>query len=193
MRIEEKKSASERTREWRLRNPEKYRRSNQRWHFKRKPMTESEPQQIVALRKELHEYNRQYYLWAAPVVSDDEYDRKMVQLKELESRHPEVHDPNSPTQRVGSQEVSSFTKVKHVSPMLSLEKATSVAELMRFFTHDVKGMVEPKVDGASLSLIYSKGSLVRAVTRGDGRLGDDVVHNARTIKSVPTVLTKPWI
>ena len=144
------------------------------------------------LRKQIHAHNHAYYVLANPTVTDAEYVRMFADLRELEKRWPQIADPSSPTARVGSQVMSSFTKTKHEKKMLSLDNAYSAEEVTKFFKGlGVQLIVEPKFDGLSLSLTYVKGNLVKAVTRGDGTTGDDVTQNARTIKSIPLQLDFP--
>jgi len=150
---------------------------------------------IKRLRKELNEHNYRYYVLSEPSISDFEFDMKMRELEQLEQEHPEFSDPNSPTQRVGSDRNLEFEQVAHRYPMLSLTNAYSEGEL-RDFDQRVRRELETgfeyvcelKFDGASISLTYEKGSLVRAVTRGDGERGDDVTANVRTIASIPLML-----
>lgn len=143
------------------------------------------------LRKQIHAHNHAYYVLASPTVTDAEYDRMFADLRELEKRWPQIADPNSPTARVGSQVMSTFTKTKHAKKMLSLDNAYSAQEVHDFFDNAHDLIVEPKFDGLSLSLRYVKGHLVTAVTRGDGTTGDDVTQNAKTIKSIPLQLPHP--
>jgi DNA ligase (NAD+) len=154
---------------------------------RRHGMTET-ARQIEDLRAQIHDWNKQYYAWGNSQVEDAEYDRAVAELKELEAAHPECHDCNSPTARVGSQEVSTFPKAAHSSRMLSLDKATTVAAVCKFFPAGSIGIVEPKIDGISLSLRYMHGELAQAITRGDGSIGDDVTLNARTVRNIPLVL-----
>lgn len=149
-------------------------------------------EQIEALRKELELHNYQYYVLSAPTISDQEFDAKMRALQDLEAAHPEYFDPNSPTQRVGSDLTKEFAQVTHRYPMLSLGNTYSAEEVRDFYERVGKLLGEPfeivaelKYDGTSISLTYEEGSLVRAVTRGDGTRGDDVTANVRTIRSVP--------
>lgn len=146
--------------------------------------------EINKLREQLHVWNHEYYVWAAPSVSDAVYDTAFNRLKELEAQHQELYDYNSPTARVGSPEISAFQKVNHAVKMLSLEKAQTVKDVVKFFPEGAVGIMEPKIDGVSLSLTYHKGKLAQAVTRGDGSTGDDVTLNARTIRNIPLVLTQ---
>lgn len=146
-------------------------------------------ERITQLRELLHQANVDYHVRNQPTISDAEYDRLFAELVDLERQYPELQDPNSPTKRVGGVETSAFKKVKHNAPMLSLDNAFFPSEVVDFF-HGVDHavVVEPKIDGLSLSLRYEHGELVSAVTRGDGTTGDDVTANARTIMSIPTLL-----
>jgi len=152
-------------------------------------------QQIETLRRQLHEHNYNYYVLSQPTITDREFDRLMRQLTELEALHPAYHDPNSPSVRVGSDINKNFTQVKHRYPMLSLQNTYSEGEVTDFYNRVKKALNEPfeivcelKYDGTSISLIYENGRLARAVTRGDGKKGDDVTDNVRTIRNVPLVL-----
>jgi DNA ligase (NAD+) len=155
----------------------------------------SETERIIELRELLHKYNNLYYVQNAPVISDIEFDQLMHELIDLEEKHPELYDPNSPTQRVGSDISKGFEQAEHRYPMLSLDNTYSEQEVREFFQR-VSGLLnepfeiccELKYDGLSISLIYEDGKLVQAVTRGDGVKGDIVTDNVRTIKSVPLVL-----
>ncbi|WP_299578090.1 NAD-dependent DNA ligase LigA [uncultured Sunxiuqinia sp.] len=157
--------------------------------------TESIQQRIQQLRQELEEHNYKYYVLSSPVISDYDFDMKLKELEQLEQEHPEFQDPNSPTQRVGSDSNQEFTQVAHKYPMLSLSNSYSKEELLEF-DNRIRKLIgdefdyacELKFDGASLSLLYENGQLVRAVTRGDGEKGDDVTANARTIRSIPLTL-----
>lgn len=157
----------------------------------------SETERIIELRELLHKYNNLYYVQNAPVISDIEFDKLMHELINLEERHPELYDPNSPTQRVGSDLSKGFEQAEHRYPMLSLDNTYNEQEVRDFFQR-VSGLLnepfeiccELKYDGLSISLIYEDGKLVQAVTRGDGVKGDIVTDNVRTIKSVPLVLQK---
>lgn len=149
---------------------------------------------IVELRRELAEQNYNYYVLNAPIMSDQEFDAKMHELQDLEARHPELFDPNSPTQHVGSDLSSKdgFKQVTHQYPMLSLANTYSKEEVEAWLKRVEPNSAEPieiccelKFDGLSISLWYEKGQLTHAVTRGDGTKGDDVIDNIRTIKSIP--------
>ncbi|MCD8301602.1 MAG: NAD-dependent DNA ligase LigA [Prevotellaceae bacterium] len=153
-------------------------------------------QLIEELRRQLHRHNRNYYVLNAPVISDQEYDALMRQLQQLELLHPELYDPNSPTQRVGSDLGGEFRQVVHKRPMLSLANTYNKGEVGEFYRRVEEGLqgqefqicCEMKFDGLSISLHYEDGRLVRAVTRGDGVQGDDVTDNVRTIRSIPLIL-----
>ena len=153
-------------------------------------------QRILQLRKELHEHNYKYYVLNQPTIGDQEFDFMMHELQELEARHPELADPDSPTQRVGSDISTEFRQVAHKYPMLSLANTYSEQDVADFYESVRKGLggedfeicCEMKYDGLSISLTYVDGRLVQAVTRGDGVQGDDVTANVRTIRSIPLVL-----
>lgn len=151
---------------------------------------------IEALRKELHEHNYNYYVLNQPTISDYEFDMMMRELQDLEAEHPEMADPNSPTQRVGSDLNQQFRQVAHKYPMLSLANTYNEAEVADFYRRVKEGLegepfeivAEMKYDGLSISLTYIDGQLTQAVTRGDGEKGDDVTANVRTIRSIPLQL-----
>ena len=155
-----------------------------------------ETKRILQLRDELHQHNYRYYVENAPVISDQEFDFLMHELQDLEARHPELFDPNSPTQRVGSDLNNEFETVVHSRPMLSLGNTYNRQEVADFWQRVSDGLMgapfqiccELKFDGLSISLHYEDGRLVRAVTRGDGVQGDDVTANVRTIRSIPLQL-----
>ncbi|PTN09656.1 NAD-dependent DNA ligase LigA [Mangrovibacterium marinum] len=149
-------------------------------------------EKIEALRHELEEHNYQYYVLSKPTISDYEFDMKLKELEKLEAEFPQFFDPNSPTQRVGSDLNQEFVQVNHQYPMLSLSNSYSEGELIDFDQRIKKLTDEPyefvcelKFDGTSVSLIYENGALLRAVTRGDGVKGDDITANVRTIRSIP--------
>jgi len=148
--------------------------------------------QIESLRRELEQHNYNYYVLSMPTISDFDFDEKLKLLHELEMAHPEFFDPNSPTQRVGSDIASGFDQVAHVYPMLSLGNTYSIGEVQDFYERVRKSLNEAfelvcelKYDGTSISLTYKDGLLQRAVTRGDGEKGDDVTANVKTIRSIP--------
>ncbi|MFK7780821.1 NAD-dependent DNA ligase LigA [Psychroserpens sp.] len=151
--------------------------------------------QIQSLRNELREHNYNYYVLDNPTIDDFEFDMKLKQLQELEAEHPEFYDSNSPTLRIGGQITKNFKTVVHEHRMYSLDNSYSKEDLLDWekrIEKNIDGAVEfvceLKYDGASMSLTYENGSLVRAVTRGDGTQGDDVTANVKTIKSVPLQL-----
>lgn len=157
--------------------------------------TENILKKINQLRSELEAHNYKYYVLSSPEISDFDFDMKLKELEKLEDEHPEFQDPNSPTQRVGSDINQEFSQVKHRYPMLSLSNSYSTGELQEFDARIRRTIGEAfdyvcelKFDGASISLLYENGQLVRAVTRGDGEKGDDVTSNARTIRSIPLTL-----
>ncbi len=149
------------------------------------------------LRAEIRKHDYQYHVLDAPVIPDAEYDRLLLQLKELEKQYPDLVTPESPTQRVGAAPESGFKPVRHERPMLSLENAFDEDEVIAFdrriserlgLEDSISYSAEPKLDGVAISLLYEGGRLIRAATRGDGSTGEDVTHNVRTIKSVPLQL-----
>ncbi|GHV23512.1 DNA ligase [Bacteroidia bacterium] len=152
-------------------------------------------QRIDTLREELEEHNYKYYVLSAPVISDYDFDLKMKELQDLETRYPEYADSNSPTQRVGSDINKNFTQAEHRYPMLSLSNTYSEEEVTDFYNRTQKSLNEPfelvcelKYDGTSVSLIYANGVLTQAITRGDGTRGDVVTDNVKTIRSIPLKL-----
>ncbi|MBM83816.1 MAG: DNA ligase (NAD(+)) LigA [Planctomycetaceae bacterium] len=155
-------------------------------------------EKIESLRSELERHNRLYYVEATPEISDLEYDKLMKELEQLEAEHPEFDRPDSPTHKVGGEPIEGFKTVEHRVPMLSIENSYDEESLKDFDTRTRKLLpedtpmeytVEYKIDGVALALIYENGQLARALTRGDGRNGDDVTHNARTIGGVPLKLS----
>ncbi len=155
-----------------------------------------EKERIIQLRRELHEHNHRYYVLNQPTISDQEFDFMMHELQDLEARHPELYDANSPTQRVGSDLNQEFKQVEHRYPMLSLANTYNEQDVAAWYESVEKGLqgepfevcCELKYDGLSISLTYEDGRLVQAVTRGDGVRGDDVTANVKTIRSIPLVL-----
>lgn len=167
-------------------------------------------QRIAELRDLLARANRAYYTHADPIMSDREFDKLLDELAELEKKHPKLHDPNSPTVRVGGEPISGFTTRRHAVPMLSIDNTYNEGEVRdwvrrtsramnpdgdhELFTGEAGGdgfVCEPKIDGVALSIRYESGSFVQAVTRGDGTEGDDVSHAIRTIRSLPLKLEPP--
>ena len=150
-------------------------------------------QKIHKLREELDRHNFLYYVEAKPVISDREYDRLMQELIDLETAHPELRTDDSPSQRVGGEPIDAFRTVEHAVRMMSIDNTYNEEELRAFDERVRRGLdgqlpayvLEPKVDGVAVSLRYENGALVLAATRGDGRRGDDISANARTIKSIP--------
>ena len=157
-------------------------------------------EQILALRKALHDHNYRYYVLDDPIISDYQFDQDLRDLANLEKQYPEYHDPNSPTLRVGGRVTKDFPTVVHEYPMYSLDNAYSEQELLDWEKRVQKGLgtdavsytCELKYDGASISLTYDRGVLESAVTRGDGTQGDDVTQNIRTIPTVPLELREDF-
>ena len=153
-------------------------------------------EQIHQLRKAINEHNHRYYVLSQPVITDIEFDELMLKLMQLEKEHPEFHDPDSPTQRVGSDIDNTFKQIVHTYPMLSLSNTYTREEITDFADRvkkllpgqPVEYVCELKYDGVSISLTYVQGRLERAVTRGDGEKGDDVTDNVKTVRSIPLVL-----
>ncbi len=156
-------------------------------------LTKNVEAELEDLREKLHHHEYLYYVLDQPEISDAEYDRMMRRLQELEAAHPELVTPDSPTQRVGGKAREGFVKVRHSSPMLSLDNALNEDE-MRGFDQRVRDLLkgepyeyvaELKLDGLSMAVHYEHGKMLRAITRGDGQVGEDITENARTIRSVP--------
>src|SRR4051812_42974053 len=165
-----------------------------------------------ALREKLNRANYLYYIESRPEIGDREYDRLMQELLDLERDHPELRTEDSPTQRVGGDVQSELKPVRHAVPMMSIDNTYNEAEVRAFDDRvrktlgleragadglfsgsaegDIRYVLEPKIDGASVSLRYENGKLVLAATRGRGNVGDDITENARTIKSIPLTLRK---
>jgi DNA ligase (NAD+) len=152
---------------------------------------------VAELREEVRVHDHRYHVLDAPTIPDAEYDRLFHELRQLEEAHPELATPDSPTRRVGATPIGEFASVRHARPMLSLGNAFSESEVRDFTTRieealgfaSVTYSVEPKIDGLAISLRYEEGRLVRAATRGDGEVGEDVTHTVRTIRSVPLRLS----
>lgn len=165
------------------------------------PSPSSPAQRAEKLRAEINRHNRLYYVDAAPEISDREYDRLLQELTELEAAHPDLATPDSPTRRVGGEPIEGFATVRHSVPMLSIDNTYDESEIRAWYDRVCKGAdgasdfpgvaftMEPKVDGVAISLRYEAGKLVRAVTRGDGRQGDDITANVRTIAAIPMTLS----
>jgi DNA ligase (NAD+) len=150
-------------------------------------------EKVRKLREEIEFHNIRYYRLDDPLITDAEYDRLMAELLAIEARYPELVTPDSPTQRVGAPPVEAFAEVRHEVPMLSLENAFSEEDLAAFDRRvrkelsrdEVEYVAEPKLDGLAVNLLYQDGVLVRAATRGDGEVGEDVTHNVRAIRAIP--------
>lgn len=158
----------------------------------------SPEQQIAQLRRQLEQYNYQYYVLDAPSVPDAEYDRLYRELQQLEQQHPELITADSPTQRVGGAPLAKFSQVSHQVPMLSLDNAFDDSDFLAFvkrmqdrldFAGDFSFCAEPKLDGLAVSIRYEQGVLVQAATRGDGSTGEDITANIRTIRAIPLRLS----
>ena len=151
-------------------------------------------EEMARLRRELNEHGYRYYVLDAPTIPDYEYDRMLRRLEDLEREHPEEITADSPTQRVGGEPVSDFAPYEHPVPLESLQDVFSPEEVSEFLEKtaetvpDAQYSVEPKVDGLSVALEYRDGQFVRGATRGDGRVGEDVTENLRTIRSIPMTL-----
>ncbi|HEX8423050.1 MAG TPA: hypothetical protein VF634_06545, partial [Pyrinomonadaceae bacterium] len=155
--------------------------------------TPNPAQEIAGLRDELRHHEELYYVYDNPEISDADYDALMARLQALETEHPELATPDSPTQRVGGRPAEEFAEYVHRRPMLSLDNSYNLEDL-RAFDERIRRLAdgrrfdyvaELKIDGLSISLHYERGLLVRGVTRGDGRRGEDVTQNVRTIRSIP--------
>jgi len=180
-----------------------------RLDFRTRPRTDFSPveelsrdearREIKALRDGIEYHDHKYYVDNAPVISDRVYDELFRRLEALEKSFPDLRDPNSPTKRVGGKPMEGLEKVEHSAPMLSLNAALEQQEVEDFLTFVTREtgaakpafVAEPKFDGLSLEVVYEKGALARAATRGDGSTGEDVTHNARTIRSMPLHLEEP--
>ena len=158
---------------------------------------------VEELRDQLRHHDELYYNQATPEISDADYDKLYRELEDLEAKHPELADANSPTQRVGGDPIEGFEQITHALPMLSIDDVFELKdaeepaeELIAFYERLIKNLgrediavtVEPKIDGVAVSLLYKNGTLEYAATRGDGTTGDDITHNVRTIRSVPLQL-----
>jgi DNA ligase (NAD+) len=153
-------------------------------------------QRIAELREQIHHHDSLYYVEARPAVSDAAYDRLVAELRKLEADFPELVTPDSPTQRIGGTPVEAFKPVEHRVAMLSLDNATTPAQLREFEARmgrvlpgaRFEYVAEPKIDGLGVALLYARGRLVRGATRGDGRVGEDITQNLRTIRTLPVIL-----
>lgn len=152
--------------------------------------------EMARLSQEIEHHNRLYYIEAAPVISDRDYDDLYRRLADLERDFPELASPHSPTQRVGGAPIEGFRQVTHPRPMMSLDNTYSGQEVVEFYDRlrkaldqrDIPIQIEPKIDGVAVSVVYEKRQLVYGATRGDGQTGDDITHNLRTIRSLPLIL-----
>ena len=160
-------------------------------------MTDS-PARAAELREQLAHHGHRYYVLDDPEISDADFDALVDELTALEASHPELATPDSPTQRVGGGLAPTFAEVRHRTPMMSLDKTTSYDELLawakrmeRYITGRVDFFCEPKIDGLAVSLLYEGGRLIRAATRGDGEVGEDVTANVATIAAIPGRLPAP--
>ncbi len=148
------------------------------------------------LRREIDRHNRLYYVEAKPEISDREFDQLLQELIDIENAHPDLATPDSPTQRVGGEPIDGFRQIEHTVPMKSLDNSYSEQELREFYKRIQKGLdrekvavvIEPKIDGVAVSAVFENRRLLHAVTRGDGRVGDDITHNMRTVRTLPLVL-----
>lgn len=154
---------------------------------------------VQTLREEINQHNQNYYQYDAPKIPDADYDALLRELQLLEAENPELMSDDSPTQRVGSAPLDSFQQVEHAVPMLSLDNAFDDDEFEAFDKRvreradgfeDIEYLVEPKLDGLAISLLYADGVLVRAATRGDGKRGEDVTENVKTIGAIPLSLKR---
>jgi DNA ligase (NAD+) len=158
----------------------------------------SEPQErIDHLRGEINHHNYRYYVQDDPVISDVEYDRLLAELRQLESEHPELVTPDSPTQRAGAPPLEKFVKIRHPAPILSLASAVDAAGVRAWFerirrldgrVENASFVVEPKIDGLTVVLHYRGGRFEQGATRGDGEIGEEITANLRTIRALPLKL-----
>ena len=156
-------------------------------------MSTDPAREIDALREEIRRHDLKYYFEAAPEITDMEYDGLIERLKVLEAAHPETITPDSPTQRIGDRPVDGLEQIEHRVPMLSIDNTYSIEELKKYAERteklltdeSIEWVVELKIDGVAVSLVYEEGRLVRGVTRGNGRIGDDITHNVRTVADIP--------
>ena len=163
-------------------------------------MTRAEAARRIAdLREQIHHHDSLYYVEARPEVSDAEYDALVRELGRLEAEFPDLVTPDSPTQRVSGQPVGAFRPVEHRVPMLSLDNTATPADLREFAARLARALpgatftfvCEPKIDGLGVALLYERGRFVRGATRGDGRVGEEITQNLRTIRSIPLTLRSP--
>ncbi len=159
--------------------------------------TQAPAARAAELRRQINEHSYRYHVLDAPIISDAEYDALYNELKALETEHPDLVTPDSPTQRVGGAVAEGFAKVRHPQPILSLANAFDAAGVRAWRERidkllpegaQVDYVVEPKIDGLTIVVTYESGVLVQAATRGDGLVGEDITSNVRTVKAVPLVL-----
>ncbi len=156
----------------------------------------SAKRRIDQLRSAIEEHNRLYYEEAAPTIGDQEFDQLYRELADLEAKFPQFAASDSPTRQVGGKPLTAFTQITHRAPMLSLDNTYSQEEVTEFYrrlqrllpNEEIRVIVEPKVDGVAVSLLYKNGRLQYAATRGDGAVGDEITQNIRTIRSIPEKL-----
>ena len=167
--------------------------------FRKNAMPSSNETELENLRNEIRAHDQLYYVEANPKITDLEYDRLMDRLKAIENEHPELITPDSPTQRVGEQPVEHLEQFEHRVPMLSIDNTYSIEELEKFGERvsgllngePIEWVVELKIDGVAATVIYENGVLTRALTRGNGTIGDDITHNIRTLQDIPLKLSTP--
>ena len=160
-------------------------------------MAKPTAQEVEKLRDDIRDHDRKYFVEAEPVISDLEYDQLIDRLRQIEAKHPDLQTPESPTQRVGEQPVENLQSIEHRVPMLSIDNTYSVEEVRKYADRvakllpdePIEWVVELKIDGVAATVIYERGILARALTRGNGVVGDDITHNIRTVKDVPLRLT----
>src|SRR3990167_8129012 len=163
------------------------------------PAREEIKKELVRLRQEIEKHNYQYYVLDDPLISDAEYDHLFRRLLDLEKQHPELASPDSPTQRVGAPPLEKFATVRHTLPMLSLNNANNQEEIEEFEerirrflknSDSIEYVVEPKIDGVAVELVYDRGRFVVGSTLGDGINGEDITRNLKTIRSIPLTLPR---
>src|SRR3954466_11103557 len=163
------------------------------WSRLRARLTDAAAQRAEELRRQLEYHGHRYYVLDDPEISDADYDALLNELREIETAHPDLLTPDSPTQRVGAKPLDKFEPVKHLQPMLSLAPPRNADELRAWEARvrrladrdEIAYVTEPKIDGLAISLVYEDGVFVRGATRGDGETGEDVTQNLKTIKSIP--------
>ena len=156
-------------------------------------MAKPTAQEVENLRDEIRRHDRKYFVEATPEISDLAYDQLIERLRRIEAEHPDLQTPESPTQRVGEQPVENLQSVEHRLPMLSIDNTYSVEDVRKYADRiakllpdeSIEWVVELKIDGVAATVIYERGALTQALTRGNGIVGDDITHNIRTVKDVP--------